>query len=190
MVSLTKIYTRTGDDGETGIGDGTRISKLHDRIAAGGSVDETNSMLGAAAAHCEDAAVRDLLQRLQQQLFDLGADISCPWDPDAAEDRCPRVTAAHVAWLEQQIDRANADLCPLTSFVLPGGNKLAAFLHVSRSVCRRAEVDTFRLQTSARINPQIVVYLNRLSDLLFVLARVANDGGKDDVLWEPGRAVE
>ena len=189
MVSLTKIYTRTGDNGETGIGDGSRVSKLHERIIAGGSVDETNSLLGMAAACCPESSELPLLHTLQQLLFDVGADISVPWDPTAKKDHCPRMTVAHVEWIEQQIDACNANLSALKSFVLPGGNRYAASLHVARSVCRRAEVDVLRLLSTTGINPQIPVVLNRLSDLLFVLARTANDNGKSDVLWEPGRAI-
>ena len=184
MVTLNKIYTKTGDGGETGIGDGSRVSKLDQRIIAGGSVDETNSLLGVAAAHCDCEKTTGILATIQQRLFDLGADITCPWDPDAEEDRCPRIAARHIKWLENEIDRVNGDLEPLKSFILPGGTHLAASLHVARSVCRRAEIDVLRFQQETAINPQIAVYLNRLSDFLFVAARAANDGGKSDVLWE------
>lgn len=186
MVILNRIYTRTGDDGHTGIGDGTRVSKLDARILAGGSIDETNSSIGLACACDDSAEFKPLLTQLQQWLFDLGADISCPWDPDAAQDRCPRITAQHIERLEAEIDRINDHLSPLSSFVLPGGSFLASSLHVARSVCRRAEVDTLRLQLEQKINPQTVVFLNRLSDLLFVLARNANDQGRADVLWQQG----
>lgn len=186
MVQLTKIYTRTGDGGETGIGDGSRVSKLDDRIVAGGSVDETNCLLGVAASQIDDDVLLKLLRTLQQRLFDLGADITCPFDPDAEADRCPRMSPEHVTWLEERIDEANERLQPLKSFILPGGLPGSASLHLARSVCRRAELDVLRLQKSTQLNPQIAVFLNRLSDLLFVLARRANNDGQQDVLWLPG----
>lgn len=186
MVILNKIYTRTGDSGETGIGDGSRVSKLDARIVAGGSVDETNSHLGIAITLCPDPTAKTALQQIQQHLFDLGADISCPWDAKAQEDRCPRMTGSHVAGLESELDRVTKRLSPLKSFVLPGGTPLASVLHVARSVCRRAELDVLTLQQTTDINPQVAIYLNRLSDLLFVLARAANNDGDDDVLWVPG----
>ena len=188
MVVLNKIYTRTGDDGNTGIGDGSRVSKLDARIVAGGSVDETNSFIGVAASHCSadrNDIIKPLLEAIQQRLFDLGADITCPWDPDAAEDRCPRIAERHVVWLEKQIDLINDRLQPLQSFILPGGSACAAALHVARSVCRRAEIDVLQFQQQSRINPQIAVFLNRLSDFLFVAARHSNNDGADDVLWQP-----
>lgn len=187
MVKLNKIYTRTGDSGETGIGDGSRVSKLDQRIIAGGSVDETNSLLGVAAAYCECDETRKVISIIQQRLFDLGADITCPWDPDAKEDRCPRIASRHIKWLEDEIDRVNEDLQPLNSFILPGGSRFAASLHVARSVCRRAEIDVLRFQQETAINPQIAIYLNRLSDFLFVAARAGNDSGRRDVLWEPDK---
>ncbi len=184
MVTLNKIYTRTGDSGQTGIGDGSRVSKLDLRIIAGGSVDETNSLLGVACVHL-DQPTRERLEKIQQRMFDLGADITCPWDPSAADDRCPRICERHVTGLEAEIDRVNGQLSALKSFILPGGTAAAAALHVARSVCRRAELDVLRLQQEHAVNPQIMVFLNRLSDLLFVLARNANDGGTNDVLWQP-----
>ena len=186
MVILNRIYTRTGDGGETGIGDGSRVSKLDARIVAGGSVDETNSHIGIAVTLCTDPAAKTVLQEIQQRLFDLGADISCPWDPETPEDRCLRIAESHVAGLEAELDRVTERLSPLKSFVLPGGTPLAAVLHVARSVCRRAELDVLTLLQSTDINPQVAIYLNRLSDLLFVLARAANNDGADDVLWVPG----
>lgn len=185
MVHLNKIYTRTGDHGETGIGDGSRVSKLDPRIVAGGSVDELNSHLGVASAYCSDPAVQKVLQKLQQHLFDFGADMTCPWTANATEDRCPRIAARHIEWLEGQIDQINEHLSPLNSFVLPGGSPLASFLHVARSVCRRAERDVLTLQHQQAINPSLLIFLNRLSDLLFVMARNANSGGTSDVLWVP-----
>lgn len=185
MVTLSKIYTRTGDQGETGIGDGTRVSKLDARIVAGGSVDEANTQIGLAVAFSDDESLNDVLQIVQQRLFDLGADITCPWDPDAEEDHCPRIAERHTIWLETQIDGWNARLQPLQSFILPGGNHAAAHLHSARSVCRRAELDVLRFQLQTVINPQIAIYLNRLSDFLFVAARCCNSDGADDVLWKP-----
>ena len=186
MVRLNKIFTRTGDTGETAIGNGTRVSKLDLRIVAGGSVDETNSCIGVAASSCESPQILETLQRIQQWLFDLGADLSCPWEPNSEDDQISRVAARHILQLEQQIDTFNAPLSELKSFVLPGGSPCAARLHLARSVCRRAELDVIRLAQKETINPQIAVFLNRLSDLLFVLARVANDHGRKDVLWSPG----
>lgn len=188
MVSLTKIYTRTGDSGQTTIGDGTRVSKLDQRIIAGGVVDELNSFVGVAVAETTDKPVCELLTGIQQRLFDLGADLTCPWIPDAEEDRCPRIGTHHVTNIEFLIDKYNADLGDLKSFVLPGGSKAAAATHVCRSACRRAELAVLRLRQVENLNPQIAIYLNRLSDLFFVLARYANDGGKTDVLWVPDQA--
>lgn len=186
MVFLNKIYTRSGDAGETGIGDGTRVSKLDLRVVSGGSVDETNSFIGLAAATSENPELKSILARLQQWLFDLGADVSCPWNPQAESDRCPRISQSHVTWLEDQIDVFNESLTELESFVLPGGSITAAHLHIARSVCRRAELDVIRLNKVEDINPCAQIFLNRLSDLLFVLTRVANDNGQTDVLWTPG----
>ncbi|MDG1894225.1 MAG: cob(I)yrinic acid a,c-diamide adenosyltransferase [Fuerstiella sp.] len=185
MVTLNKIYTRTGDDGETGIGDGSRVSKLDARIVAGGSVDETNSHVGVAVTLCTASATKTVLLSIQQRLFDLGADISCPWNTEEPQNSSSRIAASDVAELEAELDRVNEPLAPLQSFVLPGGTQLAAVLHVARSVCRRAELDALELQRTTAINPQIAIYLNRLSDLLFVLARAANNDGADDVLWVP-----
>jgi cob(I)alamin adenosyltransferase len=186
MVILNRIYTRTGDGGETGIGDGARVSKLDARIVAGGSVDETNSHVGVAVTLCTNPTAKTALQQIQQRLFDLGADISCPWNTDTQHDKRPRIAASDVAALEAELDEVNGRLAALTSFVLPGGTPLAAALHVARSVCRRAERDVLQLQQTTDINPQVMIYLNRLSDLLFVLARAANNDGVDDVLWMPG----
>lgn len=186
MVILNKIYTRTGDAGETSIGDGSRVSKMDPRVTAGGSIDETNCCIGLAVSCAEATGQNDLLNLLQQWLFDLGADVSCPFQPDAEEDHCPRINHRHVSRLEAEIDRCNEILQPLQSFILPGGNAAAAHLHLARSVCRRAEVDLLRLSQSTTINPVTLIFLNRLSDLLFVLARVGNDNGAADVLWKPG----
>jgi len=190
MVTLSKIYTRTGGNGETGIGDGSRVSKLDARIVAGGTGDEANTHIGLAIAHGADASLAAVLTTIQQRLFDLGADITCPWDPDAKEDFCPRMAPRHTEWLEQQIDALNARLQPLQSFILPGGSPSAAHLHTARSVCRRAELDVLQFAQQTTINPHIAVYLNRLSDFLFVAARCSNNDGQDDVLWEPDKTTD
>jgi cob(I)alamin adenosyltransferase len=178
VVYLSRIYTKSGDAGETGLGDGTRVPKDHPRVAAYGEVDELNAVLGLAVLHA--GADADLLRSVQNDLFDLGADLCVP----AGEGL--RVTAAQAERLERAIDRANERLHPLTSFVLPGGSAAAAWLHLARTVCRRAERAVVALAHAAPVNPQAVIYLNRLSDLLFVLARTANAGGAADVLWVPG----
>ncbi len=197
MVRLDRIYTGGGDEGLTSIGSGERVSKLNARIVAGGVVDELNCSLGLAAACCDDNSdFSQLLLQLQQFLFDLGADLCTPVsestnavDDSAVSDRCPRITADHVSRLEQLIDQYVGMLQPLTSFVLPGGTVVAAHLHQARSICRRAELEVLRLAESASVNPHLLVSLNRLSDLLFVLARAANDHGRIDVLWVPGRSL-
>ncbi len=170
-VRLTRIYTGGGDNGETSLGDGSRVSKLDPRVAAIGDVDELNSLVGWAGG----------LERIQNELFDLGADLAVPFDP--AGERL-RITAEATTRLEQEIDEANAALPQLKSFVLPGGNERAARLFLARAVCRRAERTVLAL---AGANPLAAVYLNRLSDLLFVLARAANaEAGVDELLWRPG----
>jgi cob(I)alamin adenosyltransferase len=187
MVVLNRIYTRTGDSGETALGDGSRVSKDSSRVAAYGTVDELNATIGVARLHAEgdiDAA----LARIQNDLFDLGADLCTPDIENDAGARHPRLrlTQAQVDRIEAGIDRLNADLGPLRSFVLPGGAPLAAYLHVCRTVCRRAERLTVGLAAGEAVNPAAVRYLNRLSDWFFVAARTANDGGAGDVLWVPG----
>jgi len=186
MVRLTRIYTRGGDDGSTGLADGTRVSKDDLRIEAYGTVDELNSVLGFAARLAEEVdptrILGPLLARVQNDLFDLGADLATPGKSEGL-----RVSASQIRWLEKQIDRQNAELAPLDSFVLPGGSELSCWLHLGRTVCRRAERLAVRLRARDPLNPQVLPYLNRLSDLLFVLARGANDGGQGDVLWVPGR---
>jgi cob(I)alamin adenosyltransferase len=179
-VRLTKIYTRGGDRGETSLGDGTRVSKLDLRIAAYGTVDELNSLVGHAVASPDlPSAVADVLARVQNELFDVGADLSVPTE---REERL-RVTQEQVDALERDCDRFNAALPELTSFVLPGGTEAAARIHVARAVCRRAERATLETQVS----PLTTVYLNRLSDLLFILARAANAAaGQNEPLWKPG----
>lgn len=191
MVFLNRIYTRSGDDGETGLGDGTRVAKTHPRIAAYGTVDELNSVLGLVlAAGGVQEPVRGQLLRIQNDLFDIGADLCVPESDPAAEPPAQpplRATATQVEQLENWIDAANGPLSPLTSFVLPGGTVAAAYLHLARTVCRRAEIAVLHLAEFEQINSYATIYLNRLSDLLFVLARAANDGGQADVLWVPGQ---
>ena len=179
-VRLTKIYTRGGDRGETSLGDGSRASKLDPRIGAYGSVDELNSQVGLALAAPLDESVRAVLQRVQNELFDVGADLSVPWD--GADDKL-RVSQGQVDVLEADCDAFNAKLPELKSFVLPGGGEAAARIHVARAVCRRAE----REALGASVNPLAIVYLNRLSDLLFILARAVNAAaGLHEPLWKPG----
>ncbi len=182
-VRLTRIYTRGGDAGETSLGDGSRVSKLDGRIAAFGTVDELNAALGAALAADTPVELRPVLERVQNELFDLGADLSVPVE---VEGRL-RVEQAMVDRLEEDCDRFNAGLLELRSFVLPGGSTVAAWLHVARTICRRAERETLRATADTEISPLVAVYLNRLSDLLFILARAANAlSGNDEPLWKPG----
>jgi cob(I)alamin adenosyltransferase len=182
-VRLTRIYTRTGDEGETSLGDGSRVSKLDPRIAAFGTVDELNSLIGAALVAIGEAKLRDVLERVQNELFDLGADLSVPLE---VEGRL-RVEQPAVDRLEADCDRLNADLPALKSFVLPGGGEAAARLHVARTVCRRAEREVLLASGPLDLNPLVVVYLNRLSDLLFILARAANAAADlPEPLWRPG----
>ncbi len=192
MVVLSRIYTKTGDGGTTGLGSGRRVSKDHARIEAYGTVDELNAVLGLAVASGLDPEGIDLLRAIQNDLFDLGADLCVPHGaPRGAGTRARpplRITAAHVTPLEQAIDRFNAGLGILRSFVLPGGTAASAWLHLARTVCRRAERRAVTLSRKERLNPQTIIYLNRLSDLLFVMARRVNDGGRSDVLWIPGGA--
>jgi len=190
MVYLNRIYTRTGDDGTTGLGDGTRVPKSHPRIAAYGGVDELNSVIGLAPAAGLPAWIAERLGQIQNDLFDLGADLCVPESAQPPEKPPLRVTAGQTERLERWIDEANERLQPLTSFVLPGGTPGAAHLHLARTVCRRVEIEVVQLGEYESINPQVQMYLNRLSDLLFVLARVCNDDGTRDVLWSPGRSRE
>ena len=180
-VRLTRIYTGGGDRGQTSLGDGSRVSKVDCRIAAFGAVDELNSQLGLVLAADVPEEMRALLTRVQNELFDLGADLSVPF---GVTDRL-RITHDQIAALEQDCDRFNADLPELTSFVLPGGSEVAARLHVARAVCRRAEREALEAAEELEINQRALVYLNRLSDLLFILARAANAGGEEP-LWRPG----
>lgn len=182
-VRLTRIYTRGGDTGETSLGDGSRVAKLDLRIEAFGTVDELNASLGVVLAGDVPAELRPVLERVQNELFDLGADISVP---GGVEGRL-RIAQEQVDGLEADCDRFNATLPELRSFVLPGGTTAAAGLHVARTICRRAERETLRAAEKHELGPLAVVYLNRLSDLLFILARAANAlAERDEPLWKPG----
>ena len=187
MVVLSKIYTRTGDRGETALGNGARVAKYSPRVAAYGTVDELNAALGVARLVAE-GEIDAQLARIQNDLFDLGADLCRPdMEKDAEAEYPPlRMTDAQVSRLETEIDAMNEALEPLRSFVLPGGSALAAHLHVCRTVARRAERLSVELATLETVNAAAVKYLNRLSDWFFVAARIANDDGKADVLWIPG----
>ncbi len=188
MVTLSRIYTRTGDGGQTRLGNGATVPKTDTRVEAYGTVDELNSIIGLARAQGGLAAAADpVLQRVQNDLFDVGADLCRPLSDDETGASALRITAHQAARLEGDIDRVNADLGTLRSFVLPGGSMAAAWLHLARTVCRRAERRCWALAAQERVNPQVMVYLNRLSDLLFVLAREANVGRGGDVLWVPGQ---
>lgn len=187
MVVLNRIYTRTGDDGDTALGNGTRVAKFSLRVSAYGTVDEVNATLGLARQHAQgdiDAA----MARIQNDLFDLGADLCRPeMEKDATADYPPlRIASGQVDRLEGEIDAWNKDLTPLRSFILPGGTPLATHLHLCRTVTRRAERLVVELATMESINPEAVKYLNRLSDWFFVVGRVANANGAQDVLWVPG----
>jgi len=184
MVKLTRIYTRGGDTGATSLGDGIRVPKHALRVAAFGTVDEANATVGLARLHAT-GEMDEILARVQNDMFDLGADLCRPDDgKDGAS--ALRISAEQVVRLEGEIDRANADLAPLDSFVLPGGTAAAAYLHLARTVARRAEREITALAERESVNPEAIRYINRLSDLLFVLARQANDNGAKDVLWRPG----
>lgn len=185
MVTLSKIYTRGGDKGETSLGDGSRRVKHDLRVTAYGTVDEANATIGLARLHT-DGDVDALLSRVQNDLFDLGADLCTP-EEQTRRSGALRIAAAQVEKLEAEIDRHNESLEALKSFILPGGTPAAAYLHLARTVTRRAERLVVELAETESLNPEAVKYLNRLSDLLFVLSRHENDGGKADVLWVPGQ---
>src|SRR5579872_4857923 len=187
MVYLNRIYTRTGDDGTTGLGDGTRVPKTHPRIVAYGGVDELNSVIGVALIADLPPWIGEHLRQLQNDLFDLGADLCVPEGAGEAPATPLRATAGQTERLEHWIDEANERLKPLASFILPGGTAASAQLHHARTVCRRVEIEVLKLAEFESVNPQVLMYLNRLSDLLFVLARVGNDDGTRDILWAPGR---
>ncbi len=194
MVKLTRIYTRGGDKGKTSLGGGRRVAKHDPRVAAYGTVDEANAVIGIARLHTRDDPATDaMLARIQNDLFDLGADLCTPEDPatdragaDEAKGTALRIVDAQVERLEHEIDAMNKDLAPLSSFILPGGSAAAAQLHLARTVVRRAEREMTALAESDTVNPAAIRYANRLSDHLFVLARALNDGGRADVLWVPG----
>ena len=188
MVKLNKIYTRTGDDGSTGLVDGSRLSKDDVRVRAYGDVDETNSVIGLVRLHLENRHLDDMLSRIQNDLFDLGADLATPLPAKGEPDNeyALRMVDAQSTRLEQELDALNADLEPLTSFVLPGGSPPAAYLHQARTVCRRAERVCVALAAEQEVNPAALTYLNRLSDFLFVAGRWCNDQGETDVKWVPG----
>jgi len=187
VVTLNRIYTRAGDGGETRLATGEKVSKADLRVEAYGAVDETNACLGLARLHTKGGALDPALARIQNELFDLGADLSTPPKPDEAEGQVLRVSAGQVARLEQEIDAMNGALPALQSFVLPAGTPAAAALHLARTVCRRAEREAVRLaEAGAPVSGPALRYLNRLSDWLFVAARVANDHGAAEVFWQSG----
>mgnify|MGYP000595180118 CR=1 FL=1 len=188
MVKLNKIYTRTGDDGTTGLVDGSRLSKSAPRVRAYGDVDELNSVIGLVKLHLENRNLDDMLSRIQNDLFDLGADLATPLpkDGDADSEYALRIIDSQVTRLETELDALNADLDPLTSFVLPGGSPPSAYLHLARTICRRAERECVAMTEIDPVTPAALTYLNRLSDLLFVAGRWCNDQGQSDVKWVPG----
>ncbi len=192
MVHLDRIYTRSGDEGQTSLGDGSRVSKTDQRIVAMGSVDELNASLGVTLASVDlSADMRECLTRVQNTLFDVGADVCVPLTATSEKRQPLRIPAEAATQIEKAIDRFNDPLEPLNSFILPGGTRAAAQLHQARTICRRAEVDVLRLAETEPINPAVTVYLNRISDLLFVLARVCNaEAGCGDELWQPGGSRE
>lgn len=192
MVKLNRIYTKTGDDGTTGLVRGPRRAKFDLRVAAYGTVDEANAFIGQTRLTTGSMPKIDsLLARIQNDLFDVGSDLATPGEDAEGAPKSLRVTAVQTAWVETQIDHFNADLSPLTSFVLPGGTPTSAQLHIARTVTRRAERIVVELASvEPDVNPEAIKYLNRLSDLLFVLGRVANANGAKDVLWVPGNYGE
>jgi cob(I)alamin adenosyltransferase len=190
MVVLNRIYTRTGDDGSTALGSGERRPKYDMRVAAYGTVDEVNAVIGIARLHAAgDGALDQMLARIQNDLFDVGADLCLPDRGKGPGGARLDVTELQVEWLERQIDRLNGELAPLRSFVLPGGSAAAAYLHLARTVCRRAERLMVELKDrpGESVTPAAIKYVNRLSDFFFVAARFANDKGLADVLWVPGQ---
>jgi cob(I)alamin adenosyltransferase len=195
MVVLNKIYTRTGDDGTTALGTGERRKKYDLRISAYGTLDEVNAAVGIARLHTAQDASPDLaaldavLSRIQNDLFDVGADLCTPGKGRGPGGARLTVTEAQVSWLESEIDRLNADLAPLKSFILPGGSAAAAYLHLARTICRRGErlIAELMDQPGESVGAEVLKYVNRLSDFLFVAARRANGNGTGDVLWVPGR---
>ena len=187
MVKLTKIYTRGGDKGDTSLGDGTRVRKSDSRVAAYGTLDEANSTVGIVRLHtAADPDTDAMLVRIQNDLFDLGADLCRPSDAQEDASKVLRIVQSQVDRLEDEIDAMNATLAPLNSFVLPGGTAAAAYLHLARTIVRRAERDITDLAARETINPLALIYANRLSDHFFVLARFVNAKATGDVLWTPG----
>lgn len=190
MVRLTRIYTRGGDAGETSLGSGDRVAKHDLRVAAYGTVDEANGAIGLARLHTgDDADIDAMLERIQNDLFDLGADLCTPEGDDRTARKSEgalRIVEAQVTRLESEIDAINEDLAPLESFILPGGTPAAAHLHMARTIVRRAERLMTELAAGEPVNPHALKYINRLSDHLFVLGRHLNDGGRADILWKPG----
>jgi cob(I)alamin adenosyltransferase len=186
MVKLNKIYTRTGDQGQTGLVDGSRIAKHAPRMVAIGDVDELNSLIGVAVLHIRQDEYKAMLDRVQNELFDVGADLATPGEDFEPGEWTLRIVPSQVARLEAEIDAMNATMPPLSSFVLPGGEPGAAHVHVARATARRAERSAVSAADSASINPLVLIYLNRLSDHLFVMARAINAQGSGDVLWQPG----
>jgi cob(I)alamin adenosyltransferase len=186
LVKLNKIYTRTGDNGETGLADGSRIPKEHSLSQTIGDVDEANSAIGVALLHVRDAEARSMLRAIQNELFDLGADVATPAEDFTPNEMALRVVQEQIDRLELEIDRMNERLQPLTSFILPGGGAGAAHLHLARTVARRAERSAVAASRHAPLNPLARIYLNRLSDHLFVLARLVAATEDGDILWEPG----
>jgi cob(I)alamin adenosyltransferase len=191
MVQLTRIYTRGGDQGKTSLGNGERIKKTDIRVEVIGSVDEVNSFVGVAVLFVEDSAVLNLLQLIQNNLFDIGADLCLPENDDQLDYKPLRINPEQTAYLEKMIDYYNKDLSPLKSFILPGGTKGSSFLHLARSVTRRAERLLCHLKEEVSEKDacilDVLAYMNRLSDLFFVLCRYLNDKGEGDILWEPGK---
>jgi cob(I)alamin adenosyltransferase len=191
MVVLTKIYTRTGDDGTTALGSGKRVPKTSLRIAAYGTVDETNAAIGVARLllPADQALVADMLARIQNDLFDVGADLCVPDTGEQLPYTPLRMKIVQVERLEREIDLMNEEMAPLSSFILPGGSQAAAALHVARTVCRRAERSIVELREAERehVSDAVSRYINRLSDHLFVASRYVNDKGKSDLLWQPGK---
>lgn len=186
MVKLNKIYTRTGDTGDTGLVDGSRLSKSAARMSAIGDVDEANSAIGVALTQISDAEACAMLGRIQNELFDLGADIATPGDDFAPSEMTLRMVPDQVERLEQEIDAMNRDIAPLNSFILPGGDPGAAALHLARAISRRAERSLVCAAADVAINPLALAYINRLSDHLFVMCRRLNGNGTSDILWKPG----
>ena len=186
MVKLIKLYTRTGDKGSTQLGDGKRVDKNSLRVDAYGSVDEANATIGLSILRT-NTKIKKILQIIQNDLFDLGADLCMP---DKKKIQKLKITKDRVDYIEKKIDSFNKELAPLSSFILPGGSESSTYLHIARTVTRRAERKVCALSKKERINPVAIIYLNRLSDLLFVLARYTNNKGKKDILWKPGKNLK